>query len=148
MRIYAYINANLFWIGEKPFLCNVCGTSFNNRGHLYRHIRSHTSGTLHKRGRPKKCNLYTVKPSTNHDSISISEEIAGDGFDMVEIKTDSSQDHQRLASSSVMTPTYITVHTTPAQVITSFVVYLKKNVIISSMNLVVKRKENYSRVRI
>lgn len=102
--------------GDKPFLCSMCGSSFSNRGHLYRHIRSHEFGTLHKRGRPKKNTLIHLRLPSN-DGGDGTEGIVDDGtIRVMEIKTDPTQDQHDLGSSTVMSPTYITVHTAPGQV--------------------------------
>ncbi|KAK7116298.1 uncharacterized protein [Littorina saxatilis] len=106
--------------GEKPYLCNLCGTSFGNRGHLYRHMRSHQLGTLHKRGRPRKFPPPLVlKINKEEDEEGGVEMVEGEGGELgvVEIKADPLQDVQEEIASSMMGhgPTYITVHTVDGQ---------------------------------
>ena len=102
--------------GEKPFLCNMCGTSFGNRGHLYRHIRSHQLGTLHKRGRPRKFpQSMMVKISKEEEEEVVGDLVGrvGGELGVVEIKADPMQEVSEEMAGSMMGPgpTYITVHT-------------------------------------
>lgn len=106
--------------GEKPFLCNLCGTSFGNRGHLYRHMRSHQLGTLHKRGRPRKFPQSMVVKISKEEEEEVVGDLAGQvggELGVVEIKADPLQEVSEEMSGSMVGPgpTYITVHTMDGQ---------------------------------